>query len=421
VTTRFPAARVSAKKREPVRSRRSFVVVLLGTLCLAAPMRAQTVNEVPSRPRLAAGVDTNDFHAYYDLGVFLAPADPTGAAAAFYWALRLNPGSAESMYGRHAALLMSNKWRLYQARWRGNIGIIRDAEYQRIDSLYFKALQMNPFLYRNLDKAVLNTMLTYIAEEERGRNSSASELQFWIAHYLEGASPDMRAWMAHGRADFPTAITNYGLAIQKAHGRYAASLLVDRARLLALLGQLPQALTDLTEALKLMRRTDASQFVFVYESKALLEYSVGMLQERNGATDSAKAAYNRAIQEDLSFYPAHLRLGQLALQQGDTTTALSELELASQLGPGDAPLHFMFAYVLATLQRNEEAERELRKAIALEPYFARPYALLGDVLAAQNKLADARVQYQEFLARAPRGDPQRPDIESNLAGIPPAN
>jgi len=87
----------------------------------------------------------------------------------------------------------------------------------------------------------------------------------------------------------------------------------------------------------------------------------------------------------------------------------------------DAALRTAYGFVLAAAGRTADGLGELRKAIALEPYFARPYALLGDVLAAQNKLADARVQYQEFLARAPRGDPQRPDIEANLAGIPPAN
>jgi hypothetical protein len=34
--------------------------------------------------------------------------DPKSAAAAFYWAARLNPGSAEVLYARRASLLMAD-------------------------------------------------------------------------------------------------------------------------------------------------------------------------------------------------------------------------------------------------------------------------------------------------------------------------
>jgi tetratricopeptide (TPR) repeat protein len=392
----------------------------LACVGLAQPVGAQKVDDVPRRPHLNADADSNDFRSYYDLGVLLAPTNPSDAAGAFYWALRLNPASAEALYGRYAALLMSDKWRLFQVTWRGNIGVIREPETRKIDSLFFRALEMNPFLYKNLDRDVMRTALLYFAEDQRGKGSSASELEYYIEQWLRGAGPEVRAWMSYGTGDFDDAISNYGLAIKGATGRQAASLLVDRARLYVTLGQIPLALADFNTALSRMRHMDSTQFMFVYDSKALLEYSVGMLYERDHAVDSAKAAYSRAIQEDLSFYPAHVHLAQLALQQHDTTTALSELELATQLGTDAAPLHFMYAYALATLQRNEDAEREARKAIALEPYFARPYALLGDLLASEDKQADARAQYQEFLKRAARNDPQRSDVEQSVASIPPS-
>ena len=71
------------------------------------------------------------------------------------------------------------------------------------------------------------------------------------------------------------------------------------------------------------------------DSKALLEHSVAVLHQRLGHTDMAKEALGRALQEDLAYYPAHVQLGYIALDHKDTTTALSELDLAIQLQGGD--------------------------------------------------------------------------------------
>ena len=63
----------------------------------------------------------------------------------------------------------------------------------------------------------------------------------------------------------------------------------------------------------------------MYESKALLEHSIGLVQQRLGNKSAAKEAFGRALQEDLSYFPAHVQLAYLALDGKDTTTLESQL------------------------------------------------------------------------------------------------
>src|SRR5690606_40057667 len=56
----------------------------------------------------------------------------------------------------------------------------------------------------------------------------------------------------------------------------------------------------------------------IYDSKAFAEYMIGWMYELARQPALAREAYDRVIAEDLSFYMAHLRLGELARIRGDT-------------------------------------------------------------------------------------------------------
>src|SRR5690606_10993089 len=128
------------------------------------------------------------------------------------------------------------------------------------------------------------------------------------------------------------------------------------------------------------RGQDEQELVRIYESKALYEHAIGLAEEAQQNLAAAREAYARALQEDLSYFPAHIRLGEVALALGDTTTAIAELALAAEAADDDAGARFHYGRLLAAANRGEEAERELRRAIELEPLFAEPYLVLGQVL-----------------------------------------
>jgi tetratricopeptide (TPR) repeat protein len=53
-----------------------------------------------------------------------------------------------------------------------------------------------------------------------------------------------------------------------------------------------------------------------------------------GDVTSAGRFYERALQADPGFAPAHLHLGLVYLQQGDSQEAVNQFTLASRLAPG---------------------------------------------------------------------------------------
>src|SRR5438552_18521227 len=127
----------------------SLVASILATLPPAA-LQAQG-GKVPKRPNLEEGADTNFAPAYYEFGMRKIERDPQKAADAFYWATRLDPAWAQPVYARRIALLMADP-RLLVGYMRGNRRFLESKEARRIDSLELRALTLDPFLNRDLDK-----------------------------------------------------------------------------------------------------------------------------------------------------------------------------------------------------------------------------------------------------------------------------
>lgn len=362
----------------------------------------------PKRPRLEAGADTNDAKAYFDFAVSKLDRDADEAADAFYWAARINPLYADAFYGRRVALLMTDKRRL--ARYMNDDKrTLQSDDVRRIDSLYLHALTLNPFLYQRLDKYMFDQMIRDWSEEyARNNDVNASEVQFYIEREIQSdASVAFRAWRAYSDGEFDQALSLYAKAIDKA--KYKAGLRTDRGRLFFQLDHGDSALAELTAAVDEMRKADKKDLVYVYQSKALLEQSIGMIQYRMGNVAAAKESFGRALEEDLSYAPAHVQLAFIALEAKDTTTALNEMELAVQLRGDDPGMRYIYGFTLASVQKFKEAEEQLVKARDLDPVFALPYHTLGEVYEATNRPAEALAAYNGYVARAGANDAQRND------------
>jgi tetratricopeptide (TPR) repeat protein len=381
-------------------------------------LAAQRLGPPVQRPRLRDATDTNDAQAYYDLGLSLFERDAEGASAAFYWAARINPTWGEPLYARRAALLMANR-SMMRKLFDGNRRSLDGPEFRRLDSLQFRALMLSPFLYRRLDYPMFRT---YIREEaaRRSRMSgggevSPSELSYFIDQYLRDGGPWMRAWMAYGSGNFPAALKHYEAAYGLARDK--SGIRLERARIYGMTGQVDSAVSELRMALTDLRQQDQKDLVVFYDSKALAEYSIAVLLEGEGNTDGAREAYGQALQEDLSYYPAHMRLGLLALCKGDTTTALSELALSAQLAADEPYIRYTNGYVLGVAKRHAEAITELKKAVELEPYFALPYLRLGQIYEMMGKGPEAAASYQSYLDHASQNDLQRDYATKRLAEV----
>src|SRR5689334_2519263 len=334
--------------------RTTFTSALALALLLGSQLNAQKRKDEPRRPKLPAGVDTNNAQVYYDVGLEQLQRDPEKAADAFYWAMRINPVWADAYYARRCALLLSDRYR-FQRYYEDDRGTLKSDEIKRIDSLYFYSLTINPFLYRKLDLVLFNSYIGNLSDEIARRNNvSPGDVQYQIQTWLMHGPASTRAWQAYGEGRFHDALNLWAEAIKRAN--HKAALRADRGRLFFQLDQADSALIELTQAVEELRKADSKDLVYVYESKALLEHSIGLVQARLGNSAAAKEAFGRALQEDLSYFPAHIQLGYMALEEKDTTTALSEMDLATQIRGDDPMLRFIYGYSLATSGKYKDAE-----------------------------------------------------------------
>ena len=394
----------------------SFAAVLV-SFVLAAPVGLQAQPE-PRRPALTAPADTNDWSAYYDAGSRWIESDPKKAADAFFWASKLDPTRPEPFYGRRVALLLQDPRRLVRY-WRGDKGTVRSRDIQRIDSLYFHALTLNPFFYHRLDRHILTTLISELAEDlSLGSGLSAGELRIMLDQSINSSTASLRAWVAYSEGDFDRAERLYGEAVRQTSNRRAkASLMTDRARLYFQRDKADKALADINAALAELRRADRNDLIYVYESKALAEQGLGMVQKRLGNTAAAREAFGRSLQEDLSYFPAHVQMAMLALDAKDTVAALSAMDLAVQIKPNDAGLRYLYGFTLSEVGRRAEAQEHLSRAIELGPVYAAPRHALAKVLDAEGKPQEALVHYRAFLSLAPRNDPRRGEATRRIAAL----
>ena len=384
-------------------------LLLIAVLVAAAHVsHAQTSAKEPKRPQLSADADTNSAASYFGYGRAQLARDPDAAADAFYWATRINPLMSEAYYGRRSALLLANK--RFQQYMDNDRRTLQSDEIKRIDSLYYYALTINPFMYRMLDAMLFRSYLNGFADEYLRRYNV--NIQYDINRWLMQQPASFKAWKAYGDGNFSDALKYYADAIRDA--RFKADLRADRGRVFFQVRQPDSALAELTQALAELRKSDKNDLVYVYESKALLEHSIGLVQQSLGNAAAAKEAFAQALAEDLSYYPAHLQLANLAMAVSDTATALSEMDLAVQIRPSDPTLRFANGYALVTAGKFEEAEAQFQKAIEADPFFASPYFMLALVFDSEGKAREALASYRAFLARASQTDPRRKEAEDHV-------
>jgi Flp pilus assembly protein TadD len=411
LTVRTPAALLS-------------LALLIAPSLSAQKSTAQKATPIPIRPRLEMNADTNDAHSYYRYGLAMIDSKPAESVRAFYWASRLDPSSGEALYAlRTASLLdMSESTMLDYFDYSQKK---RRPEYLALDSLLYRAYTMNPFLYRMLDRSLSRKYLEAVVRDANPGISGA-ELNVAIIDFMR----DVRhsGWASYSQGRFKDALDAYAKQLQaldktknkrnrKEHDDDASEIHAERARIYYLLGNMDSALTEMTAAIAGMRDRDAKDLVVLYESKAMYDQALGMIHEQAKHADEAREAYGQALQEDLSYYAAHTRMAMLQLAQGDTTNALTEMDLAVQLEPNDPVLRYSYAMVLVSARRDGDAATQLMKAAAVDPYFAAPHLLLARIADLEQYSEDAVREYQQFLALSPKADPQAAGAQTRLSAL----
>ncbi|MDB4911412.1 MAG: hypothetical protein JWO39_2235, partial [Gemmatimonadetes bacterium] len=398
---------------------------LIAVVVLLAPaLRAQKTPQIPSRPKLWAGADTNDARSYYQYGVRMIDSKPEESSRAFYWASRIDPSSGEALYAmRTAALMQLNASGLVD--YYDYSSKKRKPEFLALDSLLYRAYTINPFLYRSLDRSLTRRI---IEAEVRDENPSvdAAELNLAILKYMQDSRHT--AWQSYSMGRFPEALEQYAKQLKdlertknkrnkRDHEDDASEIHAERARIFYLIGNMDSSLTEMNAAMAGLRERDAKETVILYESKAMYDQSLGMIHEQAKHFDLARESYAHALEEDLSYFSAHTKLAMLQLAQGDTTSALTEMDLAVQLQPNDPVLRYNYATVLIRARRDGEAATQLTKAIAADPFYPAPHFLMARIADVEEYTEDAVKEYQQYISLTTKTDPQVAAAQTRLTAL----
>jgi tetratricopeptide (TPR) repeat protein len=111
--------------------------------------------------------------------------------------------------------------------------------------------------------------------------------------------------------------------------------------------------------------------------------------------------YRTVIALDPKHTLAYLYLGILYAEQKDYQNALDTLEKLSAVNPDHAVGHYYLAKVLIELGQDEQAEKELKRALALRPSFESAMADLGLLYEKQKKFPLAIGVYEDFSKAYP--------------------
>jgi tetratricopeptide (TPR) repeat protein len=126
------------------------------------------------------------------------------------------------------------------------------------------------------------------------------------------------------------------------------------------LGRTDQAMAELRTALRLdPKLADA-------------HYGLGLLLQKRGEEDEALAHYRAALASDPTKVDLYAPVGSMLARRGRLGEALPYFAEAVRRQPDSAAAHYNLAVTLRSLGREEEAQRELDAALALDPGLGRP-------------------------------------------------
>jgi tetratricopeptide (TPR) repeat protein len=356
--------------------RKAFIRLAFAALCAGIPLYGQGE---PPRPDLPRGADANDWEAYFDEGARRFDRFPTQAARAFYWAARLDPTRAEPLFGQWATFYATD-WSLWLSYVEEEERFFQRPDVARTERIRELAYYRNPFVHRGFE-AVLWSRLQH-------------QLRWDDA---------TRAFMKYGEADFEDAVDGFGRSVRRDPVR---NVRLRFWRALAFVGnrQPDSAGVELTHLLATLRSQDETRLDPTYESKAELEYALGMLHDARGRPEEARRAWERALEEDLTMYPARAALARMALRQRNAAEAVEHLAQVVEIAPGDPVMHFEYGNALAAAARGDDAISAYGRASQLEPYWAEPYLRMGLVLRHTGQSQKAAAALRTYLERAPRRD-----------------
>lgn len=371
--------------------------------------------------------DTNDAQTYYDAGVGALNGDPAGAAAAFYWASRINPAWAEPYFGRWFALTQAAEQtavlkKLDKKKYK-DLVTVPDTTLKHLDSLVILADIHDPFFDEKLALDVASTNAHgELALYNQLRNKAVNEYnQKQISEDPEDAMPLMihdvkmeHTWEgAYADRHFDSAAADLAKLIKKHPD--AIQLYVYRAKAQYYQKQFDSAAATLGAAVAQIEKRDTSKVLPVYVSREMMTYMIAMANAQAHHDSAAKATFQLVVTQNLGFHMAHLHLASQALDKHDTATAINEAQISAQIRPDDPVVQLFLGYALVNAGHLSDGIDHLRQATAVDPYYSLPYYYLGQALEQSGNDTAAVTAYKGYLTHAARNERLRQNAIDGIA------
>lgn len=395
------------------------VLAVVGVLPMAWPgavAKAQSATPRPAaitpRPVLPPTADSSDPAVLLALGDRLLTSDAEQARRAYYWAARYDPTSAEAVIGQWNAMMLANE--------KARVAFLeqkRDPASRAADSLRQLAVLRDPFVPSP-------QVIEILRREVRDRNPHITESELLAAfdNMMEYArDPLIAALVAERSGRVLQALNAWGQAADQRKADW--SLRLNRARIFRALNNRDSAIAELRRAIKERPGSEAQakgNTVVLFVPVAMLHHALGILHAEAGADSLAKPAFEQAIAEDASFWPAQVRLAVLARGRGDSAAAIAGLQLAVQTSPGEVLPQFELAVAYVMSGDGAAALKSLKRVEALEPWFALPYLLQARLYEQAEYTEEAVAAYDAFVARAPVG-PERDAAIARRRALAPSS
>jgi tetratricopeptide (TPR) repeat protein len=404
----------------PRRLRASVLAVALGVLPVER-LAAQALGELAARAR----ADSNDAQLNYQVARgFWQQKDWDEAEHYLRQAIATAPQYAEALLALGQLPIMRGEgyWKRYETQ-NGHAAL--DSALDRYSEFQRRAFMINPLV----DLSILGEVkLSEFVSLGTWNWGTATYKVWWIKPFRRGATQlhqgDVAA--AFGTLDsllhdpkfgpLPTAVPNtiyfyHGLAAARMKNWDAA--INDMA---VLTGRAVQREKDIEE----QRSRPRQLFEMPLRPYPTNDYryALGTMLFLAGRYHQAAPVFQRVLELDLSFYPAHVQLARMLEAQGDWTGAITEREQAVATFPEDGTLYMELAVTQVRAGRLDDGIQTMRQAMKVNPRDYRIPLLLGEMLVSAGRGREAREPYEHFLATAPlRLTDQMTQVKASLAQI----
>jgi tetratricopeptide (TPR) repeat protein len=135
---------------------------------------------------------------------------------------------------------------------------------------------------------------------------------------------------------------------------------------------------------------------------AAIQAHLGLLELLKKNPTEARAAFERALELDANQPDALAGVTTLDLQTGNVAAARARVERRLAAHPRDPDALMFAARIYFAIRDFPASERVLRQVIDLDPSRLSAYAQLGQVYALQQKMDEARAEFELLSAKSPK-------------------